>query len=195
MKIFSAIGGLALLLVFTTNAHAQKLKVIEGSVSGLKTESSVAYQFTYDNMKVGKFDKEEDYIAQKKEDYNKKESGRGDTWAKEWVSDRQDRFEPKFKELFEKYSEKTENKSAKYTLIVKTTFTEPGYNVGVWRHPAELAGEVWVVETANPSNVAAKISFEKVPGSTFGGFDYDTGTRLSEAYGLLGKALAKLINK
>ena len=28
--------------------------------------------FTYENMSVGKFDREEDYIASKKADYNKK---------------------------------------------------------------------------------------------------------------------------
>ncbi|QEC69452.1 hypothetical protein FRZ67_19885 [Panacibacter ginsenosidivorans] len=195
MKILSAFAGLAFTLAFASSVHAQKIKVIEGNSDVLKNETTINFQYTYDNMKVGKFDKEEDYVAQKKEDYNKKEAGKGDNWAKAWVDDRQNKFEPKFEELFLKYSEKTRSKNAKYTLILKTHFTEPGYNVGVWRHNSEIAGEAWIVETANPSTIVAKISFEKVPGSTFGGYDFDTGGRIMEAYALAGKALAKYLSK
>jgi hypothetical protein len=175
------------------NLQAQKIKIAEGSLSVLKDEKIINIEFTYDNMKVGKFDKEADYISTKKEEYNKKEPGRGDTWAKAWADDRAYRFEPKFNELFEKYSELVNKKDAKYTLVIHTTFTEPGYNVGVWRKNAEINLELWVVETANRGNVAAKVTVDKAPGRTFWGGDYDTGERISECYADAGKAIGKFI--
>ena len=122
-----------LMLLFSANLNAQKIKLVEGSLDAVKTESSIGIEYTYDSMKVGKFDKEADYVAKKTEDYNKKEEGKGDTWAKAWVDDRQYKFEPKFEELFTEYSGKTKSKNAKYILVFKTIFTEPGYNVGISR--------------------------------------------------------------
>ena len=192
MKKLLALAAIAL-FAFSGNLKAQKIKVLEGSIDAVKAESSINLEYTYDNMSVGKFDKEEDYIAKKKEDYNNKEAGRGDTWAKAWVDDRKNRFEPKFEELFTEYSNKSNSKKAKYTLIFKTIFTEPGYNVGVMRKNAQIDAIVLIVETANPANVIAKISVDKALGRTFGGYDFDTGGRIAEAYADAGKALGKYL--
>ncbi len=108
-----------------------KNKVDEGDLGPLKGQTSIKTEFKYE-MSVGKFDKEDDYIAKKKTELNEKEAGRGDTWEKNWKSDRQDRFEPQFRELFSKHSEmSTAGDNAKYTLIFKTVHTEPGFNVGM----------------------------------------------------------------
>lgn len=192
MKKLLALAAIAL-FAFSGNLKAQKIKVLEGSIDAVKAESSINLEYTYDNMSVGKFDKEEDYIAKKKEDYNNKEAGRGDTWAKAWVDDRKNRFEPKFEELFTEYSDKSNSKKAKYTLIFKTIFTEPGYNVGVMRKNAQINAIALIVETANPANVIAKISVDKALGRTFGGYDFDTGGRIAEAYADAGKALGKYL--
>jgi len=192
MKKLLALAAIAL-FAFSGNLKAQKIKVLEGSIDAVKAESSINLEYTYDNMSVGKFDKEEDYIAKKKEDYNNKEAGRGDTWAKAWVDDRKNRFEPKFEELFTEYSDKSNSKKAKYTLIFKTIFTEPGYNVGVMRKNAQINAIALIVETANPANIIAKISVDKALGRTFGGYDFDTGGRIAEAYADAGKALGKYL--
>lgn len=192
MKKLLALAAITL-FAFSGNLKAQRIKVQEGSIDAVKAESSINFEYTYDNMSVGKFDREEDYVAKKKEDYNNKEAGRGDTWAKAWVDDRKNRFEPKFEELFTEYSNKTNSKNAKYTLIFKTTFTEPGYNVGVMRKNAQINATVLIVETANPSNVIAKIAVDKALGRTFGGYDFDTGGRIAEAYADAGKALGKYL--
>ena len=73
MKRLSTLAGLLLLFAFPGNIQAQKVKVTEGSIDAIKGETSINLEFTYDNMKVGKFDKEEDYVSKKKEEYNKKE--------------------------------------------------------------------------------------------------------------------------
>ena len=180
-----------LLLAISGNIKAQKIKVTEGNIDAIKAETSLNFEFTYDSMKVGKYDKEADYVAKKTEDYNNKEAGKGDTWAKAWVEDRKDRFEPKFIELFTENSGKTKNATAKYTLIFKTIFTEPGYNIGISRKNAKIDAVVLIVETADHNNVVAKLSVDDALGRTFGGYDFDTGVRIMEAYADAGKALGK----
>ncbi|MEP7107248.1 MAG: hypothetical protein ABI760_04685 [Ferruginibacter sp.] len=49
------------------------------------------------------------------------------------------------------------------------------------------------METANKSKIIAIISVDNALGRTFGGYDYDTGLRIGEAYADAGKALGKYI--
>lgn len=177
-------------------SFAQKLKVTQGDLKSLAGETALNIVYEYGPMGVGKFDKEEDYIAKKKVEYNEKEAGRGDNWAQAWVNDRKERFEPQFEELFNKHSKNPKvgsNPAAAYTLIIKTTFTEPGFNVYVARKNARIDGEARIVKTGDNGSPVATISFVNAPGRTFGGYDYDTGTRIQEAYAVLGKSLGKLI--
>jgi hypothetical protein len=194
MKMLISSAVLLTLLSFSVISEAQKLKLTEGDLSVLKDQTSINFEFTYDNMEVGK-NSEKEYMEKKTEEYNKKEAGKGDTWAKNWVNDRQSRFEPKFKELFTKTSEMSESKTAKYTIIFKTKSTEPGFNVGIVRKNAKIDGEAVIVETDNKKKVVAIITVDDAPGRTFGGYDFDTGERIGEAYADAGKAIAKYIKK
>jgi hypothetical protein len=191
-KIKISIAVLAL-VISGLNIQAQKIKTTDGDLSVLKNETAINIEFTYDGMSVGKFDSEKEYIEKKTEEYNKKEPGRGNSWAKSWVADRASRFEPKFIELFTESSGMTVKKDAKYTLIFKTTSTEPGFNVVAFRKNAEIDAEVWIVETANRKNRIATLTVSNAPGRIFGGYDYDTGTRIAEAYAVSGKKLGKYI--
>jgi len=184
-----------LLLCAGIAGFAQKIKLLEGDLTPLKGQTSVKTEFQYE-MSVGKFDKEEDYIAKKKGELNEKEAGRGDSWEKSWKSDRQDRFEPQFRELFSKHSGiSTVGDNATYTLIFKTIKTEPGFNVGVASRPAFIDAEAWIVETSDPTKIIAKISVTKAPGRDVMGFDYETGARLQEAYAKAGKELGGFLKK
>ena len=187
--------GVAVAMAISLGLSAQRIKTVDGDFSVLQDQQKINTEFTYDNMKVGKYDKEADYIADKTASLNKKEPGRGDTWAKAWVTDRNERFEPKFNELFEKSSGLSTSKDAKYTLIFKTISTEPGFNIGITRKNAEINAEVLLVETANKDKVVAKATVQKAVGRTFGGYDFDTGERISEAYADAGKALGKYVKK
>jgi hypothetical protein len=195
MKMLITGAAMFALLSFATIANAQKIKIVDGDPSVLKNETSIAFKFTYDNMAIGKFPNGQDYIDKKKAEYNAKQEGNGDRWADLWVANRASRYEPKFIDLFLKYSQMIEKKDAKYTIIFHTSFTEAGYNVYISRHNAEINGEAMIVETADPSKVIATISIERAPGRTFGGDDYDSGTRITESYADAGKYLAKFIKK
>ncbi len=186
---------LAMLALGVNSLQAQRLKLTEGDLAMLKGQTSINFEFTYDPMSVGKFDTEKEYLEKKTEEYNKKEAGRGDNWAKSWVADRHSRFEPKFIELFTKASGLSESKTAKYTIIFKTKFTEPGFNIGIVRKNAKIDADAVIVETADKSKVVALITVDDALGRTFGGYDFDTGQRLAEAYADAGKALGKMISK
>lgn len=179
-------------------AFAQKFKIKEGSLDALKGVSKLNLAFDYSDMSVGKFKTEAEYIDKKKGEYNKKEAGKGDKWEKDWIADRTERYAPQFTELFNKNCEKIQAgnfASEKYTMMIKTTRTEPGFNIAITRKNAEIEGEILITETGNPSKVLLVMSFEKALGRSFGGYDYDTGFRIQEAYADLGKALGKYFNK
>ena len=140
---------------------------------------------------------EDEFLKEKTEEYNDKESGKGTTWARAWKSDRSARFEPRFKESFQDATDIKLGKfsDAPYTLIFRTTHSETGYNIGISRRNAYIDGEILIVETANPSHVIAMMTVDNAPGRIFGGFDFDTGTRLQECYAMAGKNVGKFINK
>ncbi|MES2774214.1 MAG: hypothetical protein V4722_08520 [Bacteroidota bacterium] len=193
MKSMIKFTAILALTAFSLQANAQRLKVTEGDLAFLKNETMVNVEFTYDNMSVGKFDKEQDYLDKKKAEYNAKEPGRGDTWVKDWISDRKREFEPMFIDLFEKTSGMTVSPKAKYTIIFHTTSTEPGYNIYITKKNAEIDAELTIVETADRSKKLAVISISNAPGRTFSGNDYATGDRIKECYAVSGKRLAKFI--
>ncbi len=190
---------LLLMLGLYTTVTAQKLDLYEGNLNFLKDQKTLNVIYNYEDMSVGDFDKEQDYIDKKVKEMNKDEAGTGDSWAKKWVADREERFEPKFQELINEYLEgkiKVSNKdAAPYTLVLKTTHTEPGFNVGIMRRPAHINVEVWFVDTKDQSKVAAKARMKKVPGQDAWGFDFDTGYRLQESYAKCGKEIGKFIMK
>lgn len=186
---------------------AQKFKVVSGSFEFMKEITMLNLEFDYSDMSVGKFKEEADYLEKKKKEYDEKEPGRGDRWEKDWIDDREERFEPRFaEEMNEEFKKRKQDiragrdQEAQYTLIFKTTFTEPGfYFSAMIRKDALISGEAIFVESANPENVVAKVIVEKAPGrsgsSWTGYYDWDTGVRLQEAYAMAGQELTYFIWK
>lgn len=183
-------------------SFAAMVKLESGSLDALKQETAVNVVYSYEGMQVGKFVNEKDYLDKKAAEYNQKEAGRGDTWRKAWVDDRASRFQPKFEELLNKQfsGSKTPlnfgaHPEAKYTLTVKTTFTEPGWNVAIMRQPALISATVLLVETQNQTSPVATLTITKATGMDAWGYDFDTGLRLQEGYAKAGKELGILIRK
>lgn len=180
----------------TLSAGAQKIKVKEGSLAALKGATSIKVQYDYSDFKVGG-KPESQYLAEKKEAYNKKEAGKGEKWESAWVADRESRYQKQFEEKFEDQSgiDLDDKGNGTYTLIVKTTRIEPGFNIYVKKKNAELDTEMWLVETANPGKVLAKVTVEDAQGRTYGSDDMDTGVRIAEAYEMTGKSFGKYLKK
>lgn len=195
MKSIKTTLAILALVSFSLCAKAQRITVLEGDLSAIKGETTISVEFTYDKMSVGKFENESEYIEKKKAEYNTKEPGRGDSWAKSWVSDRKMLFEPKFIDLFEKETDMIVKAGSKYTMIFHTLTTEPGYNIFVTRKNAEIDAEITIVETANRSHVIAVVAVKNAPGRTYGGNDYATGDRIAECYAVAGKKFGRFLKK
>jgi len=191
MKLLSTTMIASGILLGSMGAFAQKIKTKEGNPMILKDETSVNIEFSYNSMSVGKFNTEKEYIDKKTAEYNSKEAGKGDTWASSWANDKPSRYQPKFIQLFTENSGMTVSPTAKYTLIFNTTSIEPGYNIGITRKNAEIDAEVKIVETENRDKVLAVLTVSNAQGGTAFGYDFDSGLRISEAYALSGKKLAK----
>ncbi|MBP8851110.1 MAG: hypothetical protein KBG80_11210 [Breznakibacter sp.] len=191
---------ITLLTISALALNAQKIKIESGSLTALKGEKEVNVVFVYDGMSVGKFKSEKDYIEKKKKEADEKEAGKGAAFESKWKEAREFQYEPKFIELFNKNGAdmgmkvSQGNKSLKYTFEVKTTFTEPGWNIGISRVPAFINVTITVLETATQKAVG-KVTMLKVPGQDAMGFDYDSSYRIAEAYAKCGKSLAKFIEK
>ena len=187
---------LLLLLAIQIVTNAQRIKKLSGDPSIIKGETKLNVVFTYNDMRVGKFDREEDYIKTKKEEYNKKEDGKGDRWEDSWIGDRKSRFEPNFIDLFMKHSDFAlgDYPNAKYTMVINTKRTEPGFNIYITKKNAEIDLEIQIIETGS-KKVIAEYTVVKAPGRTFGGYDYDTGLRIEESYATAGKYFAKELSR
>lgn len=201
MKKFIYASVMAISLLAADASIAQRVDLRSGDVAVLSGQKTVNVEYDYSEFGVGKFATEQEYLDKKSAEYNAKEAGKGDAWKKAWVEDRKARYEPKFEELFNKglqdkgITAVTARPDAQYTLIVKTKFIEPGFNVGVMRKNAYVDFEVDLVESANKSNKVAEIGMRNVPGGQFAGFDFDTGTRIAESYAKAGKSLAAFLDK
>ena len=201
MKKFIYAAVIAFAAIGANDSFAQRVELKSGDVSVLSGQKTVNIEYDYSEFGVGKFATEKEYLDKKSAEYNAKEAGKGDTWKKAWVDDRKNRFEPKFEELFNKgMADKglqavQSRPDATYTLIVRTKFVEPGFNVGVMRKNAYVDYEVDLVESANKSAKVAQLNLRNVPGGQFGGFDFDTGVRIAESYAKAGKSLAAFLDK
>jgi hypothetical protein len=191
-----------LLIACISTARAQKIKLESGKLDFLKGVTELKVEYNYEAVSVGKYKVEQDYVTQKKADYNEKEPGSGDRWETAWFADRSERYAPRFEEEMNLQFIKREvtckvgqDLAGTYTVILKTTFIEPGFNVGVARKNAYINAEAIFVESANHENVLAKVTIENSPGRDAFGYDFDTGLRIQEAYAKAGKELVYFIWK
>ncbi|MDH7446758.1 hypothetical protein [Aquimarina sp. 2201CG14-23] len=192
---------LVAVLMATSITFAQK--ATEGKIKNLKGISEYNLVFDYENVKVHKFDTEEEFLKDKMDKREKKHpgEGRGEKFKKSWFADRENLYEPKFIESFNKRFDNQSVKadkgleSAKHTMLVKTTWIYPGYNIGIQKSPSKVTATIKVYETANPDNVLYSGVFKNQPGATFGGGDFNSGIRIAESYAKLAKSVAKYIIK
>jgi hypothetical protein len=193
---------IAMLMTGIFSASAQKIKLESGDLGFFKGQTELKVEYDYQTVSVGKFKIEADYINKKKAEYNEKEPGSGERWEKAWFDDRSERYAPRLEEemnlQFDKRGVKckvSQDSEATYTVIFKTTFIEPGFNIGVTRKNAYIDAEAIFVESANHEKILAKITIENSPGRDAFGYDFDTGLRIQEAYAKAGKELVYFIWK
>jgi len=199
MKILA----LSALLAFTgIAANAQKFTEGDTKLSFLNGQTKLNIEYNYDKMMVG--DKTEaQYIKEKKAAYDAKEPGKGKRWEEKWIASRKSSYEYMFEELLNKLLEKENTgmnsaqkiTDAKYTLVVKTVMTDPGFNAVVMKKNPKCEFEISFIETAT-KKVVAKGEL-KASGVLMGGsdWDFDPSNSIKECYAKAGKEVGKSIGK
>lgn len=191
----------SLILFLSVSGYPQKIKLKKGKFKKLKGITEYNLVFDYSNLEIPKYDSEEAFLADKMKKRDEKKPGSGKEFKQSWFNDRKERFEPKFIESFNKRFKKQEIKasknlsSAKHTIKVHTTKMYAGYNVGIWRHNAEINVTITIYKTSNPSNILLSGTIKKVQGQGAFGNDYNSGYRISECYAKLAKVLVKYIKR
>ena len=204
MKKVSFAFFMSALMFFSVTMFGQA-KLVSGDMKVLKGQSEVILKYDYSNMGVGKYKDADEYATNKVAEMNKKKEGSGDAWLEKWKSDRTDRFEPSFRKDFNgevdsyNLSGKDDSPNAKYTVIIHTTFTEPGFNatmaIGFAKKPAYIDVTINLVETANPGTILGTVEMKKVESKNMGGYDYDTGGRIESCYERAGEYFGKYLIK
>ncbi|MEN9488604.1 MAG: hypothetical protein RL494_869 [Bacteroidota bacterium] len=179
------------------------MEILSGNFQNLKEIHEYNLAFDYSGVKVDRVS-EEEFLA----DRMKKREGNGNDikFKNSWFADRENRYEPKFitsfNQRFKTGTVKVEknNSNSKYTLLVKTTWIHPGFNVGVMHNSALIIAVLTVFETANPSHTLLSVKYEKVGGKgkfagPLGFLDYNAGYRISESYAKLAKTFASHIKR
>lgn len=191
-----------LLLAFTsTLAFSQKLDVTSGNIKNLKGITEYQLEFDYTDLQIPKYDSEEAFLEEKMQKRDEKEAGMGENFKENWFADRENRYEPKFIESFNKrfkngdVSVGKDKANAQYIMKIHTTMMYPGYNVGVWRENSKIEATISVYEVANPNTVLFSGNYTKIEGNGAFGNDYNSGYRISEAYAKLAKEFAFYIKK
>ncbi|MGB1307308.1 MAG: hypothetical protein ACPG6B_00255 [Oceanihabitans sp.] len=189
------------LLFFTTIMVGQKAKVLEGDWKSLKGNATYNLVFDYSDLEIPKYKNEEEFLKDKMKKRDDKNPGTGEKFKKSWFADRENRYEPKFIESFNKRWKNDEVQvgknleSAEYTIKVHTTFMYAGYNVGVVRKNSKIDAVISVYKNGEPNNVIFKVKYTKAEGNGAFGNDYDSGYRISEAYAKLAKTFAAHLKK
>ena len=190
-----------LLLFCTTLMVAQKAKVQEGDWKNLKGITKFNLVFDYSNVEIPKYDNEEEFLKDKMAKRDEKNPGSGEKFKKSWFADREDKYEPKFIESFNKRWKNKEVQvaydlpDAEYTIKVHTTFLYAGYNVGVVRKNSKVDAVLTVYKNDDPDTVVFQVKYTRAEGNGAFGNDYDSGYRISEAYAKLSKTFAAHLRK
>lgn len=177
-------------------AFSQKIRY-KGDIESLKNITEYDIEFVFEGMAVGKFDVEKDYTDKKVTEYNKKKEGKGDKWLEGWKSDREKRYVPKFLQLINENAKnkfKVEDNDTDYVMVVKTIFTEPGFNIGIMRKDASINLEI-IIKKKGEEGAIVTFTLDKAPGRGGMGYDFDAGYRIEQAYAKAGKSFGKYLRK
>lgn len=190
------------LLLFTGITFAQDIDVVKGNFDFLKDQKEINVEFDYSGFTMMKDKKTEaQYVEERTAELNEKSKGNGNIWKKKWESSKELIWNPKFLELVNVVLSKEkkdvsfqEGLNTPYTLIVKTVWLYPGWDISMMKQPAKVTTNLKFVETANKSNVLLEISSEEAPGDQWGS-NFSNESRIGEGYAKTGKSLAKLLLK
>ncbi|MEO8933243.1 MAG: hypothetical protein ABI295_02965 [Xanthomarina sp.] len=189
------------LLISTSVVFSQKAQVKKGDWTKLKGITEYNLEFDYSNLEIPKFDSEEAFLKDKMDKRDEKDPDAGEKFKESWFSDRENYYEPRFIETFNaRYKDglvKVDRDlgSAEYTMKVHTTLMYPGYNVGVVRQNSKIEVTLSVYKNDSPEDIIFSVDYTKIQGEGHGGFDFNSGQRIADAYIIFARKLVKDMHK
>lgn len=190
-----------LILLFSTlHVNAQEFELVSGNPKLFKQAGNLYLTFEYSDLYVGEYGNEETYIEYMKDDAERRKKGSSEAWLTKWYEARIEFFQPKFIELFNKYSNSKkvtineELNNQLYELNIHTIFIEAGFNKNGKRAPA-LIDVIVTISEINKSENQLVISVKGAPGNEVMNSYSPDYNRIAEAYAKLGKELAKYMSQ
>ena len=203
---------LAASVAFSGSAMAQKIKITQGTFSELKGQTEVNVVFDYSELTCaggapfasGKPKPEAEWLGEIVTKKNEKEAGTGDDFKKRWEAAKPGPFESGFEvKLAEEWKGVTCKRglsNAKYTIVIKVRYADPGFSMGVSTADAWLSTTIEVVETGSKT-VSSSLTMDMIKGAqagsgapggfgvvaAIGGLTFEK--RLGESFEKMGKSL------
>jgi hypothetical protein len=191
MKTLKTIFCLSVMLV-AIDLCAQEVQ-IKGSLAELKDMKSVRLVFDYTNLYYGE-ESESDYIKRQMSAKDADETGTGEIWRENWLKERTDIYEPRFKQLLEELlPDVSAGKDVESAIVmnIHVTYIEAGYYTGTnfAKRPAYV--DMTITITKEDRELAVVTLYH----STGVGGMYSGSKRIGEAYAKAAKTLALNIIK
>ncbi len=186
-----------LLFLCGSMINAQKFQVTSGDLHAVSDAKSFNVVFEYDpNMNVKKLS-EKKYLKVQAEKKEILEEGSGYEFIQLWYKNRTEQYEPTFIQQFNSFnldgnqlSVGQNKESPKFTILVKTTKIIPGYSDIFYVQAADVKFEIEIYANDNPEKILCGMK-TKIRGASV----TEEFERIRTAYGNLGLALSKRINR
>ncbi|WP_437920917.1 hypothetical protein [Sphingobacterium sp. LRF_L2] len=189
-----------LFLILPSLGFAQKIKILTGDFAFLRDQRILNIAFDYRDVTFyNEMMSEQTYIKNRMEEIgSNKGEAEAEVWRKDWDDSKSTTFVNKFLASMNKnlsIVSSTDNKEAKYTLLVSTTWIYPGWFAGVMKQKAKVSTVLTFIESSNPGKILLKIESREAPGDVgFVGVQ-NNNDRIAEGYAKTAKTLAALIQK
>jgi hypothetical protein len=195
MKKILFFCALILSIHLSDTAVAQTIYKLDGNLGFLKDDTTLNVVYDYENFNVGKLT-EKEYVNTKVTNMNGESGHRGDDWLKDWLQERTELYQPAFERSLtrtlrkQKLTARGSNTDAKFTLLIRINFIEPGF----WAYKVKMPSRVDIhfifFETNNPDIILTKLS-----GQGFRGSGITRGTRIAGSFSWAGRVLGKYLLK
>lgn len=175
-------------ICFLCSALAQSHVKKSANFDFLKEDSVLNVIYNYDSLYVGEL-VEDDYIDKKTN------GGQDQSWISNWLDDRKIYYQPNFEKALSKQLKDLGLRAhasaphARYTILVKTKFIEPGFWIVNVQKKAEIRVDYLFFKTSAPDTILAIVhgwAFGRGPHNAY---------RVGKAYFGAGRALGKYILK
>lgn len=175
----------------------QEVRIVSGNPRDFKKSGALLVVFDFSDLNVGEFGREQSYIDYMKDDAEKRKKGTGDSWERKWYSYRKAIWQPKFIELFNKFSgasffADTIADDQQFTLKLHTQLIEVGFNRNFQKSPTYINVVATLGSADNHTNPLV-ISMSNIVGDEVFSSYSDDHRRIEEAYAKCGKELARFM--